>query len=419
MCNRWLGYMLMIALGLAIGFTPGQVRAEPWDVSGNSLPTLPVPIGPYQHDGSGFYTGIEFLMMHETRAIGRQVIASRGYVPSFDFPNPGGSPSPGFVGGVPRGSGATALASDQLGNTSWAPGWRITAGYRMEDGTSFSVSWAHLQDVKYSGGAGSQGPNFAQVDGGDNTFLFAPVFNFSPLFSGAPNRVIATVPGVGTAPVSGLLNGIWNGASDMSMLFSQRFDNWDIAGRFPVFQSENARSYAIAGARFAWIWERFQWVTTDLNYTGDDTTGFTASYDGQYAARYDNTLSQRMYGPMIGAGHEVYLGSGFGLGCETSFAPLLDIAKERVKYIRVDETTQAKRGWIDNTITLNLNFAINLTWQPFEGMTLRAGWNAYNFFNTYYMERPVGFNMGALDPTYGTQIYRLMHGLNVGLAYTW
>lgn len=413
MCNRWFGYMLSLALGVVLGFTPDQLRAEPWDVSGNTSPTLPLPIGPYQHDGSGFYTGIEFLMMHQTRALGKQEIASRGFVPSFDFPQGG------YTGGVPKGSGTVALRSDQMGDTSFTPGYRLTLGYRMQDGTSFSISWMHLQDVKYSGGAGSQGFDFRDVRNGDNSFLFSPVFNFSSNFAGAPNRVIANVPGVGSAPVTGLLNGIWNGATDMTILFSQRFDNYDLAGRMPVFETENARSYAIAGARFAWIWERFQWRTSNLNYTGDSTSGFQVESSPQFAATYSNALSQRMYGPMFGAGHEVYLGSGFGIGCETTLAPLLDVAKQRAKYERDDRTTQSKRSWIDNTVTLNANIAVNVTWQPFEGMTLRAGWNAYNFFNTYYMEKPVGFNQGAIDPVYGTQVYRLLHGLNVGLAYTW
>ena len=413
MCNRWFGYMLSLALGVVLGFTPERLRAEPWDVSGNTSPTLPLPIGPYQHDGSGFFTGIEFLMMHQTRPLGHQEIAYRGYVPSVDFP------AGGFTAGVPRGSGTVALRTDQFGETSFTPGYRLTLGYRMQDGTSFSVSWAHLQDVKYSGGAGPQGNNFGDTRNGDNSFLFSPVFNFSSNFAGAPNRVIASVPGIGTAPVVGLVNGIWNGATDMTIVFNQRFDTGDIAARMPVFETENARSYAIAGARFAWIWEQFQWRTSDLNYSGDSVSGFQSDSSPQFAANYSNVLSQRMYGPMLGAGHDVYLGSGFGLGCEATFSPLLNVAKQRAKYERGDEATQSKRSWIDNTVTFNANLAINLTWQPFEGLTIRAGWNAFNFFNTYYQQKPVGFNQGAIDPIYGTQVYRLLHGVNVGVAYTW
>ena len=414
MCNRWFGYVLMTALGVALGICPARLRAEPWDVTGNTSPTLPLPIGPYQHDGSGFYTALEFIMLHQTRAIGNQNIANRGYIPSFDFPQGGN-----FVGGVAKGSGASALSTDQLGRTTFAPGSRITLGYREPDGASYSVQWTHLNGAKYSGGAGTQGPNFFDVRGGDNTFLFSPVYNFSPQFSGAPNRVVATVPGVGTAPVTGLLNGIWNGASDMTILFSQRFDNWDIAGRLPVFETENARSYAIAGARMAWLWERFQWRTVDINIVGDDTTGFTTEQSPQYAARYINTLSQHMYGPLLGAGHEVYLGSNFGLQLETTLSPMADFAKERAKYIREDRTTQAKRSLEDVTLTLNVNLALNVTWQPVEGVTFRAGYNAYNFFNTKYMEKPVGFNVGAIDPAYSTKYYRLLHGFNAGVAYTW
>lgn len=416
MCNRWFRYALLLVLGVTLGFSSGQAKAEPWDVSGNTFPTNPLPTGPYQRDGSGFYTGIEFLMMHQSRAIGNQTIAIRGYVPSFDFP------AAGYAAGQFRGSGAVALTSGELGNTSWSPGWRLTLGHRFEDGTSISLAWSHLTETNYSGGAGPQGFDFFNLNGGDNSFLFSPVYNFSTSFAGAPNRVITTqvVGGaVVTRPISGLLNGIWNGASDMTIKFSQRFDNWDLAARMPVFETENARSYAIAGGRFAWIFERFEWRTSSVNFIGDETIGFTAEENPQYAARYSNTLSQRMYGPMLGGGHEVYLGSGFGLGVESTFAPLVNITKERVKYIREDEATQAKRGWDDNTITFNANVALNLTWQPIDGLTFRFGWNAMNFFNTYYMKAPVGFNVGAIDPTYSTRVYRLIHGCNFGLAYTW
>ena len=121
----------------------------------------------------------------------------------------------------------------------------------------------------------------------------------------------------------------------------------------------------------------------------------------------------------MGAGHEVYLGGGFGLSFESTFSPMVNIIKERAKYIREDEATQAKQTLNDAIITLNCNLALNVTWQPFEGVTFRAGYNLYNFFNTKYMDQPVGFNVGNIDAAYETKHYRLLHGFNAGVAYTW
>jgi hypothetical protein len=249
----------------------------------------------------------------------------------------------------------------------------------------------------------------------ENTFLTAPVYNFSMDFVGRnpfPNPPWTSNPTVG----------IWNGATDMTILFTQRYDNWDFAGKFPVFETENARSYAIAGGRFSWIWERFQWRTVKPELIDVGQTQFAFQPTGDSTARWVNTLSQRMYGPMVGFGHEVMLYSGtagsFGLGTEVTGAALLNIAKERAKYIREDEATQVKRAWGEMTLVPNVNLAANLTWQPVNGISCRVGYNMFNYFNTKFMDEPVSFNAGALDPVYGVKIWRIMHGVNFGVSFT-
>jgi len=248
-----------------------------------------------------------------------------------------------------------------------------------------------------------------------NSFLFSPVYNFSMDFVG---RNPFPDPPFTANPTAG----IWNGATDMSILFTQRFDNWDLAGRFPVFETENARSYAIAGGRFSWIWERFEWRTVKPELVIDtinNAFGFQPTADS--TARYDNTLSQRMYGPMIGVGHEVILYSGpggsFGLGTELTASALLNIVKERAKFEREDKGTEAKRSWNEINLVPNLDWAINLTWQPVDGITFRAGYNIFNYFNTIYMDQPVSFNVGAIDPGYDKKLWRCIHGVNVGVAF--
>lgn len=429
---RWIIAGLVAALGLVADTARGQDAAwdklvargqtgENWDGGRtNDDPQIWAPIGAYQHDGSGLFTGFEFVLLNQPRNLGNQPLAYRGVLVNFGVPFfPGILDSPPLQAVPPGtflGSAQEALNTEDLGRRSWAAGTRFTLGYRMENGWSVSLSWLHLFDTKYSGGAGPQGPDFPNTGTRDvNTFLFSPVYNFSADFVGRnpfPNPPFFVNP----------TQGIWNAATDMTILYTQRFDNWDLAGRFPVYESENARSYAIAGGRFSWIWERFQWRTSKPELINDGTS-FQFQTTGDSTARYLNTQSQRMYGPMIGVGHEVMLYGGpigaFGVGFEGTGAALLNITKQRVKYIREDERTQAKRAWIENTLIPNVNLSLNLTYQPFDGMSLRVGYNAFNYFGTYYMKEPVSFNVGALDPAYGNEAWRLLHGVNAGFSYTW
>jgi hypothetical protein len=195
----------------------------------------------------------------------------------------------------------------------------------------------------------------------------------------------------------------------MSITFLQRFTNVDLAVRMPVYATEYSRSFAHAGARFSWIFERFDWRTVAF-----DVNGVAGPTD---AARYSNTLSQRMYGPFVGAGHEVYLGDGFGVGFDSTIGILLNIAKERAKYIREDEFTQTKRSWLEYSLVPNLNFGAFVSWTPIDGMTLRVGYNLYSFLNTLYMKEPVGFNAGNIDPAYNFRFFRFMHGFNMGFSF--
>ena len=423
MRNRRIITGLLVAVGLLAAARPAAGQPSGWDVSGNDCPPVWAPIGTYQHDGSGWYTGVEFMFMHQKRVVGDQLLAVRGVLLTTGTPSFPGSiviplaPIAGFPAGTFLGSHEEALRSGTLGRSSWEPGYRLTLGYRMENGWNFSVSWLHLAEAKYSGGAGFIGPNFVNPGTvSENTFLFAPVFNFSPAFVGRnpfPNPPFLQNP---TA-------GIWNGAQDMTILFTQRFDNWDLAGRFPVFETENARTYAIAGGRFSWFWERFQWRTVKPASEITDGVSFQFEDFPDSAARYINTISQRMYGPMVGTGHEVILSSGaagaFGASFECTGSVLLNVAKKRAKYIREDEATEAKRSQLDNLITPNLDLSFNLTWQPVDGLTIRAGVNMFNYFNTLYMKEPVSFNVGNIDPVYDTKWWRHVTGCNVGLAYTW
>src|SRR5262249_10247953 len=101
------------------------------------------------------------------------------------------------------------------------------------------------------------------------------------------------------------------------------------------------------------------------------------------AAVYSNIVSNRMYGPTWGLGYEKYLGT-CALGSvaytgEVTGALLLDIVKERAKYERGDEQTQAKRSRTEYTAVPNFNVTSNVMWYPIEGIQVRAGYQVMGF----------------------------------------
>jgi hypothetical protein len=400
MRKQWIGACLLLA-GALTGPAANRAMAQ-WDVSGYPSRENPLPIGPDRPENGGIYGTAEFLFMHMNRNIGSQAIAKRGF---YD--------SDGSVVGVPGqfvGSGRLALDTNSFGRTTWVPGFRVGLGYSCGDGTSISISYVHLAHANYSFSAGPVPPDLNPGNNLADSFISSPVFGFSPQFAGAQNRLASrdtagnvTTIGSGSSPY-----GIFNGATTMDISYTERFDNWDITGRFPVFETEYAKTWALAGGRFAWYWEKFKWrsVTTDFN-------GGSSAPD---AANYTNIISQRMYGPFIGAGNEVYLGGRFSLSADITGAILYDMAKERAKYLLGDGSTESKRGRMEYSVVPNVNGSINVWWYPIDNVQVRVGYDLWTFFNTIYMDKPVGFNAGAIDPAYNHRAVRLIHGLQFGVG---
>ncbi len=399
MLKHWIFRTLKV-VGLT-GLVTTQTNGQDWSNGLNGVDESPrfLPTGPYQPTGEGFYVGIEFFYMDPGKNVGGQAIARRGFVISG---NAGPLCGPGTV--YPAGALTFALDTGGFGRTSWTPGQKLTFGYRTEEGMTFDISWLHLYEVRYNASASLATPNFLGPANLENTFLYSPVFNFTTDFFGPANRA---------AGLENQLWGIWNGATQMDIQFSTRYDQIDLTARLPVFETEDARTYALAGGRYSFIYETFRWRTVAADINGDIAP--------ENIAIYTNSLSQRMYGPMIGCGAEVHLGDGFGLGIEITAAPLLNIIKERAKYKREDDFAQNKRSWANYSIVPNVNFEPRLTWSPSwaRGVIMKLGYNAYTFFNTKYMEAPVGFNFGAIDPAYGTKAFRLIHGWNASIGFVW
>jgi hypothetical protein len=403
MRKQWIGACLLLA-GALVGPAANRAAAQ-WDVSGYESTQTPLPLGNDRPDTGGIYGYGEFLFMHANRSIGSQAIAKRGFIDSD-----------GSLTGAPGlfvGSGRQALDTTSFGRTTWTPGFRFGIGYRLEDGTAISLNYAHLASAKYWTAATAVPPDFNPGSNLSESFLFSPVFAFSPNFAGPQNKVGTLTNGLtGTATQlgsGGSPYGIWNGATTMEVFYVQRFDNWDLSARLPVYETETARSYALVGFNHPWIWETFKWRTVSY-----DQNGNAGPLD---VGVYSNILSQQMYGPMIGCGSEIYLGKGFSFSGQVTAAALLDIVKERARYELGDQSAGAKRSRMEYNVVPNVNGNLSVNWFPINGVQFRAGYNIWSFFNTTYMEKPVGFDFGAIDPSYKTRVLRLFHGFNIGVSF--
>ena len=364
-----------------------------------STPSINAPLPTGNPRGGGLFASQEFIYLQQTRTLQNQVIATRGF---YD--------AGGLITGTPGqfvGSGTVALQTDDLGRSSYAPGYRVTVGWKTEDNTSFYLSFLQTANAKYNAGASITPQFFRGPRNLADTFISSPVFNFPPSYAGP---LLDTQFDVTTGQ-TGNTYGIWNAADEMTIEYIQRYTTGDIGAKIPMFQTEYSRVYGTAGLRYAWFYERFVWRTVDR-----DINGVATDSD---SALYRNTISQRNYGPFVGCGHEIYMGKAFAFSADVSASALAGIVKELVKYKLGDPIfpTSNKRSRSAFDIVPNLNAEVNATWYPLEGVEMRVGYMANMYFNTVSMKQPVAFNFGALDAQYGTQVFRLVHGFNVGVGF--
>ncbi len=444
--------------GLLLGATsPAKAQSSNnYDFSGMPANPVPLPIGPDRAGQGGFYAAFEAVFMQQTKAIGSQDVAIRGYkeaqtfsvvstpifvtevliVTTIDiFGNIIQTPTPTLVNvgssvtatAVPsnvfRGSGAVALTTATLtGRSTYSPGFQTTIGYKFADGMAISWSFLQLSEAKYQAGASGPGapgsvfgtpgdlvPGFGNGRFG-NAFLFSPVSNATPFFNGpSQQRTFQDYSNFNLLnSVGSEITGIWSGATYMEISYLQRFTNSDITVRMPIFETDYSRTYALTGGRFSWIFERFKWRTVAAQIDG--------SASDADAAIYSNTLSQRMYGAFVGCGNEVYLGNNFAGSLDLTGSFLVDLVKERVKYERQDRFTESKRSLDTYTIVPNLNIAPSVWWYPVKGVQIKATYEAQLYFNTTAMDKPIGFDFGNIDPGYTTKTLRLVQGIKLGLG---
>ncbi len=391
-----IGRMLLVTAVAISSSVTARAQFDDYSVPGRPEIIAPIPTG--NPSGNGFFVNSSFVILTQTFALGKQDIAVRGLLDST-----------GALTGAPGtliGSGRVALSTEQFGRRSFQPGYNIGFGYKFDNGVAVYANFTQTTRQKYSAGASLVPPFFRGSADLSDTFLTSPVFNFPPDYSGPD---LKTTFDTNPAFTPGNFYGIWNGASVMDIQFNQSFTQGEMGARVPIFQTEYSRVYGLAGARYAWFLEQFYWRTVSIDLIG---RAFPS-----YAAEYKNTLSQRMYGPYLGCGHEIYLGKRLSFGLDLTGSALMSITKERVKYELGDHTTQAKRSRNEFNIVPNVNADFNLMWYPIEGVQMRAGYTFQSYFNTRYMKEPVAFDFGALDPVYSTRAYRFVSGVNFGVGF--
>jgi Legionella pneumophila major outer membrane protein precursor len=418
MRTRLLGGLAALAAVFSTA-TPGRAQSglysgglsDSTGLPGSASENVPLPLGnPGSH---GVFTFADVSYISQTWTMKDQTIAYRGLVDTT-----------GAITGLPGqyiGSGQVALTTADFGRRSFMPGMNLGIGYKTEDGTSITARFMALSPTDYNSAATLAAPYARSRPDLADTYLTAGVFNFGPQYAG-PARKTAYEGSTIFAPFidangnvqlrqqlgDGLFYGIWNGASTMVITYRTNYQEAEIGARVPMFQTEKSRIYALAGGRFHWFYEKFSWRTTSF-----DVDGGTTARD---QAVYTNTLSQRLYGPYGGVGHDVYLGSRFAVSTDLTGALLLGVIKERAKYKLSDNSTSAKRSVNELRLVPSAGANVNLWWYPIQGVQVRLGYSANTFFNTKNMEDPVGFNMGAIDPGYGNQAFRMIHGVNFGVG---
>jgi len=384
----WL--MLLAGLIAAPSTAWAQMDVPPVLVTG--------PLSHPRYGDGGFYCGFSFLYMKTNRPLKEQNIAIRG-IKDLD------GTIAGRVGGF-VGSGAPALdVNDVRGPGVFQPGYDIFFGWRFESGLAVEFQWRHLTQAQYSARASIIPHDFALGNQFENSFLFAPVTNFTSDFAG--NSI--NIPFGSSAATFG----IWNAASLMEINYVQRYDVYSINVRAPIWDGYSFRSYGLFGPRIVWIYDRFQWRTVDQDDQGNADAGTTATYS--------NTISNRMYGVHGGFGNDWFLGTtpigGFAFTCDIEGGLYFDPVKARAAYDRDDGAVGVHRARRMSRLVPSAEVRAGMWWYPWEGISVQLAYDIQTYFNTVTANRPIDFNMGTVDPEYNTQFFRWFHGLRVGINF--
>jgi hypothetical protein len=390
-------WILLIAGLLA---APSALFAQEGNTYEMPLTPFTGPLSNPRPESGGFYTGIEFVYYKTNRQLAAQPIAIRGFE-DLD----------GSITGVPgsfAGNGNPALNTNEVaGSGVYQPGYNLFIGYRFQGGIAVEISWKHFQAANYEASASILPPNtFNAGPFLANTFLFAPVSNFSNDWAG--NDVNVLGGHVGST------FGIWNAASYMQINLTQSIDVYQINVRVPIWDTDNYRAYGLIGPRIAVLQDKFAWLTIDSDVNGNSTPDTQATYT--------NTVTNSMYGVHFGFGHEWFLGStpagAFAFTLEFEGALYADFVKGSFDWDRGDGLVSKGRVVNQSAFVPGVEARIGLDWYPWEAIKIHLGYEAMTFFNTMASRNPIDFNMGSLNPELNNVFFRWIYGMSFGITFS-
>ena len=392
--------------------------------------TSPLPIGSTRPEDGGFFAFAQAAYFIRTNPLKSQVVGVYG------FRDTDGSVTGTvnqFVGG-----GQTALNVNQItGQDTYVVGTEMGVGWKFGNGSSLALNWMYLGETHYTAAA-TIAPKVGILDQNlANSYLYAGVYNFPSQYSGPDFKIRFGTPqarflpnGVQTIgsfivnpnfgqPNAQAAYGIWNGAQIMTIDFIQRFQQYEVIYREPIFETETYRLNGLVGPRYSWIWERFGWRTTASDGIDPLTRNFIEP-GPQNVALYTNIVSNRMYGAVAGCEQEWYLGHGFVVQLKLEGALFADTSKVIAKYETADRFAglpESKRGARLWSIVPEADATLGMMWYPAEFVQLYAGYQVMGFLNTIAARAPIDLNYGNLSPHY-SHTAREFSGFKAGLAFT-
>lgn len=420
------GAGVLAALAALMALSPGRAYAQPQGVMEYAPPSVPLPYPLYSThpEVGGFFVDGGFLLFHQTNPMQDQQVAYRGFIvssPTVLDPVNGArllnvtDPATGNVAfqGQFIGSRALALDTNQItGPYSFQPGFDVALGWKFQDGSALTVDFAWLSEAQYRAVAtlvNTPIQSFGNQQ--QDTFLTSFVFNFPTDFAGPQNKITVPNPDVipPLIPAPGAVFGIWNGSSVQTLVLWQRFQQLQATYRKPFYETECYRASYLIGPRYTWLEDKFRWMTTDLDVTGQ-------SFDN-WVGVYNNIIDNRMYGFHVGLQQEWYLGRGFAAMLTCQGAAFLDVVKERVDYeLQSRFGPENKRSRTLWRAVPEIEVTPSIAWYPLEGIQLNLGWSLMAFFNTVASPRPIDFNYSALDPNLDN-ITRWFTGFTGSIAF--
>jgi hypothetical protein len=416
---------VLAALAALMALSPGRAYAQPQGVMEYAPPSVPLPYPLYHThpEAGGFFVDGGFLLIHQTNIMQDQQVAYRGFIVSSPtVPDPNNAArnltitdqfgNQAFQGEF-IGSRALALSTNQItGPYSFQPGFDVAVGWKFDDASTLTVDFAWLSEAQYRAVAtlvNTPSQSFGNLQ--QDTFLTSFVFNFPSDFAGAPSKIAVpnpdTVPPFVSAP--GAVFGIWNGSSVQTIVLWQRFQQLQVTYRKPFYETDCYRASYLIGPRYTWIEDKFRWMTTDLDTTGQ-------SFDN-WVGVYNNIIDNRMYGFHVGLQQEWYMGRGFAAMLTTQGAAFLDVVRERVDYeLQSRNGPENKRSRTMWRAVPEFEVTPSIAWYPLEGIQLNFGWSLFAFFNTIASPRPIDFNYSALAPDL-TDVSRWFTGFTGSIAF--